>query len=354
MTGSDFASWLDSRSSIRFNLARSGAPPRSLEDLSLGVQDLRTRFSPDVGWRSLMERIAYRHSLSPANATLTPGPGAALYLACAAVLEPNDRVLVESPGRRSLHSAPRLLGAQVGFFQREAARSYALEADQVEAMLSPGTKLVIATNLHDPSGAAATKQSIQDLLALADRYGFYLLLEESALELLPSAGQHSAASLSARALAVRTIEGAYGLEGLGMGWLLASSKLSQRAGELRDLICGRPSHLSRMLCESALDLSERLLSSVLNQADRNRWAVDAFIAQQPNLDWAKPPNGVFGWVQARDTSVEDLIRRLEDQYDTTLAPGRFFGDANCFRIGFGLDSDDLREGLDRIGLALQQ
>lgn len=81
--------------------------------------------------------------------------------------------------------------------------------------------------------------------------------------------------------------------------------------------------------------------------------MEAFVAAQPRLSWTPPPAGSVGLVQLAGDSVDELATRLEQQHETAIAPGRFFGAPDCFRIGWALPAEILDAGLERVALALR-
>jgi aspartate/methionine/tyrosine aminotransferase len=83
------------------------------------------------------------------------------------------------------------------------------------------------------------------------------------------------------------------------------------------------------------------------QLDENRAVVEDFIASRPLLSWNPPTAGPIGFVRLKEWSVEELVVRLLE-HDTAVAPGRFFGVADHFRLGFGVEKEILVEGLRRL------
>jgi aspartate/methionine/tyrosine aminotransferase len=71
------------------------------------------------------------------------------------------------------------------------------------------------------------------------------------------------------------------------------------------------------------------------------------------LSWAPPAAGPIGFVRLEEASVDDLVSRLHEN-DTAVAPGKYFGSPDHFRLGFGVERETLVEGLRRLESALAQ
>ena len=120
---------------------------------------------------------------------------------------------------------------------------------------------------------------------------------------------------------------------------------------LNGLFTASMSHPAERLAARALEYAAPLLDSQRKRVDANRKLVTDFIEAQPRLSWVPPEAGTVGWVKLADSSVEALVDRLLED-DTLVAPGRFFGAKDHFRIGFGMDVAVLEEGLKRLASAL--
>ena len=76
------------------------------------------------------------------------------HLAMAATIEPGDEVLVEHPTYELLVSVLQYLGARVRYFERRMEDGFCLDPAEVERQITPRTRLIVITNLHNPSGAS--------------------------------------------------------------------------------------------------------------------------------------------------------------------------------------------------------
>ena len=112
----------------------------------------------EYGWGPLLERIAQRYGVEPRNVVLAHGTSMANHLACAALVEEGDHVLIERPVYDPLVAVPRYLGCEIGFFERREEDGYSLDVARVEAAITPRTRLVILSNLHNPTGADKSRR----------------------------------------------------------------------------------------------------------------------------------------------------------------------------------------------------
>jgi aspartate/methionine/tyrosine aminotransferase len=352
---SEYLEWARSHGNIKYSLALSGVPPVDVNLLSPSVDDFTMVADNEYGWPPLLERIAHRYGVQPGNVVLAHGTSMANHLACAALVEAGDHVLIERPVYDPLVAVPRYLGCEVDFFERREEDGYALDVARVEAALTPNTRLVILSNLHNPTGAVVNRAELESLGRLADSHDIYVLVDEVYLEWIYGAGKdpeiRSAINVSPRFVTTRSLTKVFGLAALRAGWILAEGGLATRMRRLNGLFASSMSHPAERLAARTFEHAKTLLERQRKRVARNRGVVAKFIESQSMLSWLPPDAGTVGFVRLEGANVDELVERLLAK-DSLVTPGRFFGAADHFRIGFGMDFDHLSEGLRRLASVL--
>ena len=354
---SEYLEWARAHGTVRYSLALSGVPPCDVSLLSPSVDDFTMVADNEYGWPPLLERIARRYGVDPENVVLAHGTSMANHLACASLVEAGDHVLIEWPVYDPLVAVPRYLDCEVSFFERRAEDGYALDVARVERALTPRTRLVILSNLHNPTGAVVNRAELESLARLAESRDFYVLVDEVYLEWNYGVGNdpetRSAINISPRFVTTRSLTKVFGLAALRAGWILAEAGLATRMRRLNGLFASSMSHPAERLAARALDNAETLLEKQRTRVDQNRSVAAKFIASQPRLSWMPPDAGTVGFVRLEGGDVDGLVERLLAN-DSLVTPGRFFGVNDHFRIGFGMEADHLNEGLKRLASALKE
>jgi aspartate/methionine/tyrosine aminotransferase len=352
---SEYLEWARAQGNIEYSLASSGVPPCDVSLLSPTVDDFTMVADNEYGWAPLLERIAHRYDVHPENVVLAHGTSMANHLACASLAEAGDHVLIEWPVYDPLVAVPRYLDCEVSFFERRAEDGYALDVASVARAVTPRTRLVILSNLHNPTGAAINRAELESLAQLAESRDFYVLVDEVYLEWNYRVGRdpeiRSAINLSERFVTTRSLTKVFGLAALRAGWILAEAGLAKRMRRLNGLFASSMSHPAERLAARAFDHAEMLLKTQRARVDRNRSIATKFIDSHPRLSWLPPEAGTVGFVRLEGGDVHGLVERLLAR-DSLVTPGRFFGVDDHFRIGFGMEKARLEEGLKRLDSAL--
>ncbi len=356
-----YMEWAKTRPSARFDLAGSNILPCPIDELPGAREAIGFEGSNENGYGPLIESIASHYEVGTDHVTTAQGASGANFLAFAALLEPGDEVLVETPGYDPLLGAPRMLGARVNQFEREFVNGFALDPERVRRAITPRTRIIIITNPHNPSGVLAAPAALDAIGEIARAHGAHVLLDEVYLDLAAASAalrgvnvERTFARRGEPFVCTNSLTKSYGLSGLRCGWILSSTDVAKRVRRARDVVDGTGSILSERLAVVAFTHLERLLQRSRTLLDVNSAIVRHFLDARRDLAWA-PSAGtvVFPRLQRIQDSTA-FAERLLKEAETAVVPGRFFQAPAHLRVGFGGATETLRHGLYAFGAALDQ
>lgn len=350
---SDYLEWTKRRrDTIRYSLARSGAPRLDLRRLEPTLDFLLTIDANEDGWPPLLEKIAARAELTPAHVVLANACTGANHVAFGLLLDPGDHVAMEAPVYEPLVKLADYFGAGIDHFARSESNGWRIDPDDVKRALTPRTKLVVLSNLHNPTGCHDGDDTIRRIAAHAHQVGAYVLVDEVYLEFLHAEGVRTAARLAPNILISNSMTKTYGLDTLRMGWVLAEPALAERGRRLSDLYTNNMAHPSERLATLALARADAILSGVNALLAQHIAIVDDFVRTHARLSWVRPRAGTCGMVRLEGDNVDELTDRLARDHATGIVPGRFFNAPSHFRLAWGVDTETLRTGLGHLSTAL--
>jgi hypothetical protein len=351
---SDYMHFAKYHADARYNLATSGVMGCDLADLGLTMGDLALHGANAGGYRPLMERVAARFGVD-LGCVVMPGGGCSFanHLALAAIVSPGDAALVEAPTYELLTSLLGYLQARVRAFERRPAEAWRLDADRIAAAITPQTRVVVLTNLHNPSSAPADNAAIAAVAAAADRVGAMVFVDEVYRELTFPDGR-AATSFRPRGNVVvaSSLTKAYGVSGLRCGWILAPAPLAERMRRLNDLFGVHPPHVAERMAVVAFDRLPQLKARADAIFQANRAAYRALLENHPRLEQTIFDQGATVFPRLVGIDGDAFFRRLTADFETSVVPGRFFGAPDHIRIGLGADPATTSEGLARVAAAL--
>lgn len=342
------------RSAAKYNLAASGVMSYPLAELPVHMQDLEINGQTIYGYAPLQESLARKNQVSPDCVVAAAGTSMANHLAMAATFEPGDEVLIEEPTYELLLSAAKYLGAEIRRFPRRFEEGFRINPEEVARQITSRTRLVVITNLHNPSSAFTDEATLTAVGDIAHRVGARVLVDEVYLEAMFDQPTRSAFHLGSHFLATNSLTKAYGLSGLRCGWILAEPELSERIWKLNDLFSATPVHIAELLSVLALNNLDRVGARAKALLDANRQCLNALLDSRPDLECFRPAFGTVVFPKLRQGSVDELFALLGREYETSVVPGRYFDMPQHFRIGIGGPVEMTAEGLARLGRALDQ
>ena len=351
--------WAKTRPRVTYDLASSGLTPVTTAEL-LGDAKAADAFDisgpTDEGLVPLREAIAARYGTDAADVSIAAGASGANFQVMLALLQPGDDVLIETPAYDPLMAAARAAGANVVHFDRSWSKGFALDPYIVRTALTPKTTLIVVSNAHNPSGAMANRDTIEQIGVMAEAIGARVLVDEVYIE-----AQHDgapvprpAATLSEVFVSTNSLTKAYGLAGLRCGWIMASPALSSRVREIRDVIDGSGPYVAERLALTAFHHIDRLRTRARKILADNLDVVRAMAQSHPRLEWLEPAAGTTAFPRVRDVNdTRDLVNRLIRDHDTIVVPGHFFQAPQHIRIAFGGPIAMVREAVARLDRALR-
>lgn len=352
---SEYMEWAKTSSGARFNLASSGVAAFPLAELGVGIDELEICGNSTWGYAPLQERLARKAGVDPDRVVHATGTSMANMLALAAAAGAGDEVLIEEPTYGLLVDAARWLRLEVRRFPRRAEAGFRIDPRDVERALTKRTRLVVLTNLHNPSSAFTPPEALRAIGDAARAAGARVLVDEVYLESHAVLGRPwgSAARLGPEFVATSSLTKAYGLSGLRCGWVLAEPDLARRMWRLNDLFGVIPAHPAERLSVIALDRIDRIAERARRIILANREGVNAFLAARPELECEPVDGGIIAFPRLRG-DVDSLCARLRERHETTVVPGRFFEAPGHFRLALGADEATVAGGLERLGRALDE
>jgi len=348
---SNYMHWAKFKRPVRYALTASEVPHFRMDRLPVSLADLDLDGASHPRYAPLRERIAERYSVAVDQVVAADGTSMANFLAMAAMITPGDDVLVEQPTYEPLLGAASFLGAEIKRFERKSADAFRLDPAAVERMLTPTTRLVVITNLHNPSSTFADEAELRAIGALAASVGARVLIDEVYLDAAVPP-QRSSVHLGTEFVATNSLTKVYGLSGLRCGWILAEPALAERMWRLNDLFGVNQAHPAERLACVAFDHLDQVIGDNPAMLERNRNLFNALVGGRDDLHCAPAEHGITAFPRWAGGDTQRLDDHLREHYDTAVVPGCWFEMPDHFRVGFGLETNEFEEAVSRLASAL--
>ncbi|KAI9733117.1 MAG: hypothetical protein M1834_003664 [Cirrosporium novae-zelandiae] len=382
--------WMDAyETTAKYNIAETCSASISISELKEISDDKNTEpidFSTILSYGEIRGSTALRSNLArlysvktnaplPAdNILVTPGAIMANTLLFYALVGPGDHVICHYPTYQQLYDVPASLGAEVTLWKANEEKGWALDIEELKAMIKPNTKLIILNNPNNPTGALIPKTQLESIIEIAKQHNNIPILSDEVYRpvfhsITPLDPEFPPSLLSMgypNALTTGSLSKAYSLAGIRIGWIASRSQtLISKIAAARDYTTISVSQLDDQVATFALSQNtiHPLLARNIQLARTNVQILEKFIAQHSwACEWTKPKAGTVAFVKFSKMGdpVDDVefCRRLHEETGVMFCPGsKCFGDGKEFqgyvRMGFACKTEVLEEGLEKLKLWLK-
>jgi aspartate/methionine/tyrosine aminotransferase len=244
------------------------------------------------------------------------------------------------------------VGAKVKRFARREENGFALDPAEVRRAITPQTKLIVMTNLHNPSSVLTPDTVLRELGDLARSVGARVLVDEVYLDAVYEKTPRTSFHLGPEFVVTSSLTKIYGLSGLRCGWILAQPDLAGAMWQLNNLFGALPVHPGELLSVGAFQQLDRIREKSRRVMEADRALLEDFLDRETGISAVRTPFGTTSFLGLRAGNADLFLERLRAEFDASAVPGRFFGIEDHFRIGMGVNTDMFGEGLRRMSAAL--
>ncbi len=342
-----------------------GAAPAVVAAAEACLREGRTAYTAATGLPALREAIAgwyaarFGLAVDPARIVITAGASAALQLACLALFEDGDEVLMPDPSYPCNRHFVAAAGARATLLPTTAEARFQLDAASVAAHWSPATRGVLLASPSNPTGTSIAAAEMAAIVETVRARGGVTIVDEIYLGLsYEDAYAGSALALGEDVISINSFSKYFGMTGWRLGWMVVPPALVPALERLSQNL---------YICASTLAQHAALACFTpdsLAEFERRRTELharrDLVVAGLERLGLPVPvvPDGAFyAWADcsAHAASSWDLCRELMRRAHIALTPGRDFGPAHAerfLRLSFASARPLLQEALHRLAREL--
>jgi aspartate aminotransferase len=344
-------------------------PAHILEAAKAALEEGRTRYTASAGIAELRAAVAQRYrkdykvSFSDAEVAITCGGKQALYLACQALFDRGDEVVIPSPHWPTFGEAVRLAGARPILVHTQEKEGFKITARTISKATGPRTKAVLINTPNNPTGAVIDPDDLLVIGDMAQRRKFTILYDDTYARMVfgkpePPPLQHLKDAVGDRFVVLGTASKSYCMTGWRIGWVLGPKKLIDACAALVSHSTQCPTAFAQFGAVEALTGPQKYVQELVTEYRRRRDFVHEALCAIPKVTCVQPAGAFYAFPNiarylgpGRSTSIE-LARRLLDEKQVAVVPGEAFAAPGYVRLSFARPLDELKDGLQRIAAFL--
>ncbi len=291
---------------------------------------------------------------TPDDVLITAGTAEANFLAINQLVQAGDEMIVDVPGWPQPLVLAKAIGADLKTLPRDEANGWAVDLDQLAALVTPQTRMIFLCNPNNPTGHLMSQAELERVVALAAKVGAYVLTDEVYRGLEWGADTTpSAAALYDRGISTGSVSKVLGLQGIRTGWLVCRDPaVITDAVVLREDSSEIMNVMGEAIADIALgdDYYPGAMARARETGRHNLDLLDEFVTDHDALAWQRPAAGLIGFCRLTiDMDADEFSSRLlEAPYRTFTMPGSAYDHPQHLRLGGGGTTARLQDGLDRL------
>lgn len=324
----------------------------------------KTKYAPTPGIEPLRQAIAdkyladYGLKVAPSQVIVSPGGKFSCYLSILATCSPGDEVIIPAPFWVSYPEMVKLAGAVPKLVLADDSTGFKLTPAQLEAAITPKTRLLILNSPSNPTGAIYTRAEMEAIVAVALKHNLYILSDEIYEHLTYDGAKHvSPATFSpeaaARTIIVSGFAKTYAMTGWRLGTTVAPAPIAKAIAELQSQQTSNATTFAQWGALAALkerDKTQVALDAMLVAFDRRRKFLHAELNKIPGVKCllAEGAFYLFPNISSFGLSSEEFCTRLLEEKKVAAVHGSAFGAEGFLRLSYATSDEIIAKGVARL------
>ena len=335
-------------------------PPKEiLERLAQVTKEDFHQYATTWGSQNFRDAVAAKqkhfmgYDIDPnSEIVVTCGSTEAMMAAMLSVTNPGDKVIVFSPFYENYGADAVLSGAEP-IYVPLVPPEYSFDADVLEAAFRQHPKALILCNPSNPCGKVFTREELQIIADLAEKYDTYVITDEVYEHILYAPNRHvyfsTLPGMRKRTICCSSLSKTYSITGWRLGYSAAPAPIAKAIQMIQDHTTSNVCTFAQYGGIEALTGDQSFISDMRDEYDMRRQYVYSRLSAIPNVSVVEPQGAFYFFVDTSKLGLTslNLCDKLLERYKVAAVPGIAFGNDKGIRISYCTTLDILKEALDR-------
>lgn len=337
------------------------------------IHDNWSHYSPVAGYPDLREAVCFKLKrdndleYKPEHIVASTGAKQSLANVILAVVDEDDEVVIPTPYWVTYSELVKLARGKVVEVRTSPAAGFKITPAQLEAAITPKTKLFMFSSPCNPSGAVYSKEELTALAAVFEKHPDVLIISDEIYEYINFGGKHESIaqfpSLKDRVIIVNGLSKGFAMTGWRLGFIAARPDIAKACEKLQGQFTSGATSVTQKAAVVALTTDLKPTYDMVKEFTRRRKRVLELIKEIPGVVCSEPDgafyifpdvHSYFGKSDGTQTisNANDFCMYLLNTAHVSSVMGDAFGEPNCVRFSFANSMEKIEEGFRRIREAL--
>lgn len=339
------------------------------------VDENYSRYSPVPGYpelrKAIVDKLQKENNLEYGlnEVLVSNGAKQCVCNAVMALVNNGDEVIVPAPYWVSYPQMVKLAGGIPVYVNAGFEQNFKMTPQQLEAAITPKTKMLILCSPSNPTGSVYSKEELQALADVIRRHDDLYVLADEIYEHINYVGKHASIAqfdgMKERCIIVNGVSKAYAMTGWRIGYMAAPEWIIKGCNKLQGQYTSGPCSVSQKAAEAAYTLDQGCVEGMRLAFERRRNLVVKLAKEIDGLEVNVPEGAFYLFPKCSSffgkrtdgyliNNATDLAMYLLEVGHVATVSGDAFGDPECIRFSYATSDDNLREAMKRIKEALEK
>lgn len=320
-----------------------------------------TGYTPTKGFPELRRAVAqnledrYGIKYDPeTEIVITVGSSQAMDLAFRGILDPGDEVIMADPHYVCYPSCISLASGIPVKVPTYPETGFKLKADQIEARITPKTKLLLIGYPSNPTGTEMSREELAEIAGVAEKHDLLVISDEIYSRLIYGVEHTCFSSLPGmkeRTIVLDGFSKTYAMTGWRLGYAVGPADLIAVMSKIHQHTMLGPPNMSQMAAIEALKTGEADVKMMVDEYDRRRKVIVRGL-NSIGFECHEPRGAFYTFpsIQTTGLTSEDFTEKLLREERVAVMPGNLFGEQGegFIRCCYAADMSDIEEALNRM------
>lgn len=339
------------------------------------IDDNYSKYSPVPGYMDLREaiseKLAKENNLSYSAKEIIVGTGGkqGVCNAILALVNPGDEVIIPAPYWVSYPQMVKLAGGTPVTLRTPLESDFKLTPEQLEAAITPKTKMLIICSPSNPTGSVYTQDELNALAEVVKKHDDMYVLSDEIYEHINYVGFKAsiaaAPDMKDRTIICNGVSKAYAMTGWRLGWVAAPEWIIKGMNKLQGQYTSGTNDVAQCAALAAYKGDQQCVEDMRVAFQRRRDLIVKLAKEIPGLEVNVPQGAFYLFPHCKklfgksygdytiNTSTDFAMYLLQEAHVATVA-GDAFGEPDGFRMSYATSDDNIREALRRIKEACEK
>lgn len=348
-------------------------PDHIREAAKKAIDEGYTHYTPVAGYQELRKAISDKLKrdngldYDPAQIVTSTGAKHSLINIIMCVVNPGDEVIIPTPYWVTYSEQVKFVQGKVVYVKGEAKNDYKITPEQLEAAITPKTRLFMFSSPCNPSGSVYSREELSALKDVFEKHPDVLILSDEIYEYITYSGKHQSIaqfdSLKDRVIVVNGLSKGFAMTGWRLGFIAAPLPLAKAIEKIQGQFTSGTCSITQRAAIHAYESDLQPTVEMVKEFKKRRDHILEKIRQIPGIKVHEPQgafyifpdvSAYFGKSADGETikNADDLSMYLLEKGLVSTVTGEAFGEPNCIRMSYATSIEKIDEGLKRMAEAL--